>query len=93
MKEATGHTCSFRTSIDQIEIDRTVARVISAIELTQSQKDELKAKLKQKCNRNVTLECYNDETLLGGLIIEIDGKQIDASLKSRLKDVKEVIKR
>lgn len=31
VKEATGHTCSFRTSIDQIEIDRTVARVISAM--------------------------------------------------------------
>lgn len=31
VKGATGHTCNFRTSIEQSEIDRTVARVISAM--------------------------------------------------------------
>lgn len=31
VREATGHTCTFRTSIDQTELDRTVARVISAM--------------------------------------------------------------
>ena len=31
VRNATGHTCSFRTSIDQAEIDNTVARVISAM--------------------------------------------------------------
>lgn len=31
VKGATGHTCNFHTSIEQSEIDRTVARVISAM--------------------------------------------------------------
>ena len=31
VKNATGHSCSFRTSIEQAEIDKTVARVISAM--------------------------------------------------------------
>ena len=71
----------------------SVAKVTSAVELTESQKNDLATKLRNMCKRDVSLECRIDETLLVGLIVEIDGKEIDASLKSRLKDVKEVIKR
>ena len=31
VRNATGHTCAFRTSIDQAEIDKTVAKVLSAM--------------------------------------------------------------
>ena len=31
VRNATGHECAFRNSIDQVELDKTVARVISAM--------------------------------------------------------------
>lgn len=71
----------------------SVAKITSATELTTSQKEALAEKLKKLSGRQVTLECFVDESILGGLVIEIDGKEIDSSLRSRLKEVKEVINR
>ncbi|MBE7050745.1 MAG: ATP synthase F1 subunit delta [Ruminococcaceae bacterium] len=93
------HILSFDLCVDEYEAllenfeSTSVAKVKSALELSSAQMEELTVKLKKLSGRNVVLECETDKTLLGGLIIEIDGKEIDASLKSRLKEVKEVIKR
>ena len=93
------HILSFSLCVDEYETlfenykSVSVAKVRYACEISQEQKEELKAKLKKISGRDVVLECETDETLLGGLIIEIDGKEIDASLRTRLKEVKEVIKR
>ncbi|MBR5508101.1 MAG: ATP synthase F1 subunit delta [Clostridia bacterium] len=93
------HILSFSLCVDEYETlfdnfnSVSVAKVKSAKELSSDQKDELISKLKKMSGRDVVLECETDETLLGGLIVEIDGKEIDASLKTRLKEVKEVIKR
>lgn len=67
------------------------ARVISAVELTDSEKEKLQAKLEKMSGQTVILECSVDESLLGGIIIEMDGKVMDGSVRSRLKEVKEVI--
>ena len=37
------------------------------------------------------LTCRVDPSLLGGLIVEMDGKIMDGSLRYRLRDVKEVM--
>lgn len=67
------------------------AHVKSAIPLTSEQKTALRLKLEKTSGRNVLLECTVDDTLLGGLIVEMDGKIIDGSLSRRLKEVKEVM--
>ncbi len=69
----------------------TTAVVTSATELDEVQKANLIKKLEKMCSRNVTLDLRIDKTLLGGLVIEIDGKIIDGSLKNQLHKVKEVI--
>jgi len=67
------------------------AHVKSAIPLTAEQKAALRLKLEKQSGRNVLLECEVDDTLLGGLIVEMDGKILDGSLRRRLQDVKEVM--
>ena len=67
------------------------ARIISAVPLTDTEKKELVNKLAQVENCAVRAEYEVDESLLGGVIVEIDGKIMDGSLRSTLRDVKDVI--
>ncbi len=67
------------------------ATVTSAVELTADEKQKLKAKLEKINNGVVNIDYLIDETLLGGLIVEIDGKILDGSLRHRLREVKEVM--
>ncbi len=69
------------------------AKVISAVKLNEEEKKALKEKLEKMSGRTVVLECEVDETILGGLIIEIDGKTVNASIKEHLKNVKDVIRK
>ena len=69
----------------------STAYIKSAVELTEEEKEKLKDKLEIKCGHSVILECTVDESLMGGLVVEIDGKIIDGSLKTRLYEVKDVI--
>ena len=75
-----------------LESERVLnAKVTSAAELTSEEKAKLKHKLEEVNKSQLDLEYFIDESLLGGIIVEIDGKILDGSLKSRLRDIKEVI--
>ena len=41
----------------------------------------------------MVMEYIVDKSIIGGLIIETDGRIMDSSLKKQLKDVKEVIQK
>ncbi len=69
----------------------SVAKVTGAVELTGEELTELTRKLEAMSGHTVQVETAVDESLLGGIVIEIDGKVIDASLRRRLSDVKDVI--
>lgn len=69
------------------------ARITSAIELTAAEREKLQGKLEDMCHSQVIMEYTLDETLIGGLVIEIDGKVLDGSLRHRLNEVKDVISR
>ena len=71
----------------------TVAKVTSAVALTEKELKALKEKLETMCGHTVVIETSVDETILGGMVIVLDDKVIDASLRHRLSDVKEVISR
>ena len=71
----------------------STAQVTSAVELTEAELTELAKKLETMWGHTVVLETRVDSSLLGGIVIEIDGKVIDASLRRRLSDVKDVISR
>ena len=73
------------------ESGTVVAVVKSVVELTESQKTDLVKALEKRTGKKVTLSCIIDDTLLGGIAVELDGQLLDGSVKSNLKRAKEVI--
>ncbi|MBQ4321503.1 MAG: ATP synthase F1 subunit delta [Oscillospiraceae bacterium] len=67
------------------------AVVTSAVPLTDAQKQTLQQKLEAMCKGTVTVEYRLDASLLGGLVVELDGKIMDGSLRHRLQQVKDVM--
>ena len=70
---------------------RTVAHVTSAAELTEAQKRSLVERLERTSGAKVTLECEIDPSLLGGVIVNMDGRIMDGSVRRRLLEIKEVM--
>ena len=66
-------------------------KVTSAVSLTEAEKEKLQKKLETVYKSNVEIEYLIDASLVGGVIMEVDGKILDGSVKSRLRDIKEVI--
>ncbi len=60
------------------------AEVTSAHALTDAQLDQLKTRLTQREGRTVKLTSKVDPDLLGGLVVTIGSRRIDASIRTRL---------
>lgn len=69
----------------------SVAEVRSAVPLTRRERDKLTRKLEAMSGRRVNLIPSVDPGLIGGLIIRMDGKLIDGSLRTRLNELHEVL--
>jgi F-type H+-transporting ATPase subunit delta len=67
--------------------------VKSAVPLTESEKERLTNKLENVYKCSLRMEYVIDASLIGGVVIETEDKVIDGSVKNRLQQVKEVIKR
>lgn len=72
-------------------LNTATAEVYSAVPLTDSQIDALCEKLKSISGKSVVANCTVDESLIGGVKIEFEGKIYDGSIKNRLHDIKDVI--
>ena len=59
-------------------------RVITAIEATQVFQQQLAQVLAKRIQREVTLQCEIDPTILGGAVIYIGGQVIDGSVRGKL---------
>lgn len=60
------------------------AKVISARPLSDAQQADIIAALKKRFDREVTLQCETDESLLAGAIIRAGDTVIDGSMRGRL---------
>lgn len=70
----------------------STAHVRSAVRLTEAEREALTRKLEQISGNTVTLICSEDPSILGGVIVEMNGTVMDGSLRHRLREVKEVMK-
>lgn len=68
------------------------AKVVAAHELTEAQKAELAAALKDVAGKDVAIDLTVDPSLLGGLVVRIGSRQIDTSLKTKLNSMKLALK-
>lgn len=71
----------------------STAVVTSAVALSDEEKKLLQNKLEAKLHRTIRLVCQVDASLLGGAVVQVDGKVIDGSLKHKLHEIKEVMNR
>ncbi len=67
------------------------AYVTSATELDENERAALTAKLEKRLSRKVELVCDVDASILGGVIVKVDGAIMDGSLKTKLAEVGEII--
>lgn len=71
--------------------DRTLAEIYSAVPLSEEQKNGICKKLEKLTGKKID-PIYNiDESLIGGLKIEVDGKTLDGSIRHRLGEIKDVM--
>lgn len=71
--------------------NRISAVIYSAVDLNDSQKSGVCAKLEKLTGKSIDPVYIIDESLIGGLKIEVDGKVIDGSVKHRLGEIKDVM--
>lgn len=60
---------------------------VSAVKLSEKQADALREKLRLKTGREILLNLKTDESCIGGIRLEYDGKRYDASVRGRLSDM------
>mgnify|MGYP001189244520 CR=1 FL=1 len=68
------------------------AKVSAAQELSNSQIENIKQKLKEKFNSDFVLQTHVDETLIAGLKIQIGSQMIDSTIKTKLNALKAKMK-
>jgi F-type H+-transporting ATPase subunit delta len=62
----------------------TQIRIVTALPLEENMQQELVKALTERTNRTVSLKCEIDPSVLGGAVIHIDDKVIDASVRGKL---------
>ena len=68
------------------------AQAVSAVPLTDEQKARLEAQLLAATGYKVRLQTRVDESILGGLIVRVGDKLIDASVASQLSQIRNKLK-
>ncbi len=62
------------------------ATVVSARALTDIQVNKIKEKLSQNLNKEVRVRTAIDKNLIGGMVIYVDGRELDSSVKTYLEE-------
>ena len=93
----TGNTAKVNQVIDELEemmretLPKVVVNVRTAIELDPSDEEKLKVALEKRLNKEVILKIKVDKKILGGMILERDGRVIDLSLDGELAKFKQYL--
>lgn len=67
------------------------AVVTSAVSLTEEQAEALKHRLEAISNKTIILTQKTDSRVIGGLKVELEGKQLDGSLEGRLASMRKIV--
>ncbi len=70
----------------------STAYITSAAPLNGVEMDALKKNLEKRLGHKVECVFSTDASLIGGVVVRVDGKVIDSSIKSQLSDIRELIK-
>ena len=67
---------------------KTTAVITSAVPLRDEQITALAALLSRKLNKEVSIELKLDQSVIGGLHIQVDGYFVDRTIRTRLQEIK-----
>ena len=67
------------------------AVVTTAVDLTEAQAQALKERLEKISGKTVLLTQKTDSTVLGGIRVELEGKQLDGTVQERLSSLKKKV--
>ena len=88
-----GYICHFsaccKAFVQEYNADKGIlaVRAISALALTDGQKDKLASKLTAMTGKTVELSCKVDPAVLGGVRLEMGGTELDGSVRRKLDEV------
>lgn len=68
--------------------NKITVSAVTAVEMKGFLKEKLKQKLEEKLSKQVEIEYSIDPEIVGGLVVEIEGKTIDNSVVTKLKNIK-----
>ena len=74
------------------ERGEVTAEVISAEKLSAKHVTELKDELTKRMGANIVLLTRTDASLIGGMIVKIGSRMVDNSLKTKLQNLKMIMK-
>ncbi len=84
-------SAALRLRLARTEVGPTPVEVVSAVTLTDDQRQALVAKLTAQYGSNLALSYRVDPAILGGLIVRIGDKLIDGSVASKLAAMKQAL--
>jgi len=93
----TGNTAKVNQIVDELEemmretLPKVVVNVRTAVQLDPGDEEKLKVALEKRLNKEVILKIKVDKKILGGMIIERDGRIIDLSLDGELAKFKQYL--
>ena len=70
----------------------TTADVVTARPLNDDQMAELKAQLRARAGRDVTIDAVVDPNILGGIVVKLGSQRIDASIRTKLNRLAQAMK-
>ena len=82
------HTLERFSAVTAARRERLVAHVRSVTDLTNAQRERLVAALSTMYGRDVALNVETDESVLGGLTIQLGDEVLDASVLARLEEAR-----
>lgn len=76
--------CNCYEDLYYLEHNILAVTAVTAVELSVSMEEKLKAKLAQVTGKNIILKKVIDRNILGGIMLKTESQQIDGTVKTRL---------
>ncbi len=91
MTDSVGDVARLFREVAEAERGIVVAEVTTAVPLDEKMRASVTARLSEMLGRPVTLRERVDETMLGGIVIEVAGRVLDGSVSSQLEGVRKAL--
>ena len=75
-----------------VYFERQRIEVTTAVALDETQVNSMTEVVKQIVDKDVVLDTYVDESIIGGIVIKIGDQLLDGSVKTQLNDMRKAIK-